>query len=303
MTDTKTKRLEEGNPSKGSTQPEEARETANTTESKNAERWQPPQFPKAIRYILIVLANTITFLNFASGVSAIVLVALDPRNVLYTLWGTRLILLAIIFDFSDGIPARLAQKEPGFFGTVVDSVADAFSFGLAPGVIIALSFSVNQLALAIPSIIIGAYFGFSALFRLIRFTLKPSKKWFRGIPAPGAGCAAAVYIIIKLYLEEIHQFLPSAVPIIGLLFMGLIATLMIVTFKYPTTKLKKNFLEIFLLGLAAVVIFSLVFIPLEYIIYPAGLMMALTCLYVFYGPFYVIRHMINRVNNAEEEES
>jgi len=273
--------------------------------TEEGKKWEAPEFPKYVKKFFAFLANFITTLNFASGVTAIILVSIDPRNPIYVLWAARLILLAIIFDFSDGIPARLAKKEPGFFGIVVDSVADTVSFGLAPAVMISLSLpfsgvSTAHFILAIFSIIVGAYFGFCTIFRLIRFTKSPSKKWFKGIPAPGAGCAAALYIIIKLYIEEIVFSDSIVTPIIGLIIMVFTGTMMIVNFRYPTTKLRKNFLEIFLLGLTAITIVSLTIIPLQYIIIPAGLMAGLTCLYVFYGPFYLLKHMLERakeVNN------
>ena len=62
----------------------------------STKRWQAPPLPPAVRYLLIALANLITSLNFASGVAAIVLVGIDPRNVTYTLWAARLILLAVL---------------------------------------------------------------------------------------------------------------------------------------------------------------------------------------------------------------
>lgn len=265
-----------------------------------------PEFSRPVRFLFMILANLITTLNFASGVIAIVLVSIDPRNEIFALWAARLVLLAIIFDFTDGIPARLAKKEPGFFGIVVDSAADTVSFGFAPSVMIALSLPFNNpvstthFYLAISSVVVGAYFGFCTIFRLIRFTKSPSKKWFKGIPAPGAGCAAALYIMIKLYIEVEIGSTSIITPIIGLLLMIFTGTMMIVTFRYPTTKLRKNFLEIFLLGLTAIVIVSLTFVPLEYIIYPAGIMAALTCLYVFYGPFYLLKHMLDRAKEAND---
>ncbi|TFF84634.1 hypothetical protein EU523_01490, partial [Candidatus Heimdallarchaeota archaeon] len=228
-----------------------------------------PTPPPFLRIILIILADLITTLNFVSGVIAIVLICIDPQSTIYFLWACRLILLAIIFDFADGIPARLANKEPGFFGTIIDSIADSVSFGLAPGILIAFSYPFSNpqnqsyLVVAIFSVIIGVYFASCALYRLIRFTKAPSKKWFKGIPAPGAGCAAALYGIMRLYLENNLNWSSLSIPIVGLLCMVLTATMMIVKIRYPTTKLRKNPIEIFLLGLTAVVLFSLAFIPLK----------------------------------------
>ena len=270
------------------------------------EKRKIPEFPKWLRIIFALLANLITTLNFAAGVTAIVLVSIDPRNELYLLWAGKLVLLAIIFDFSDGIPARLANKKPGFFGTFVDSAADTVSFGFAPAVMIAMSLpllpaiSTTHFILAIFSIIVGVYFGFCTIFRLVRFTKAPSKKWFKGIPSPGAGCAAAIYIVIKTYVENQIGSNTIIVPIIGLIFMIFAATMMIVKIKYPTTKLPKNFLEVFLLGLAAITIIAVVATPKQYIIYPAAFMGALTIFYISYGPFYLITHMMERAKQVEE---
>lgn len=295
---------------------EESQVEQNENESMDEEQPQkrkwlnnPDELPKFVRISLTILADTITFLNFASGVTAIVLSVIffiDPTKVILSLWAARLVLLAIIFDFTDGIPARLAKKNPGFVGTVVDSAADTVSFGFAPMVMIALSMqltnteSTAHFVLAICSVIVGVYFGFCTTFRLVRFTKTPSKKWFQGIPSPGAGCAAAVYIIIKLYIENKVGSTSIATPIVGLIFMIMAATMMIVKVKYPTTKLPKNFLEVFLLGLTAIVIVTLAVMPFDYIIYPAGVMAVLTMFYILYGPFYLVTHMLERGKQIDD---
>ena len=283
-------------------------DNSDASEDTKGKRFTIPEFSKPLRMFFAFLANLITTLNFASGVIAIVLVAIDPRNPIYILWSSKLILLAIIFDFSDGIPARLAKKDPGFFGVVVDSVADTVSFGLAPAVMLILSLpytnpeSTAHFALAIASAVVGTYFAFCTIFRLVRFTKSPSKKWFKGVPAPGAGSAAACYFIIKLYIEAEIGSTNVAVPIVGLLLMVFTGTMMIVNFRYPTTKLRKNYLEIFLLGLAAVTIVATAAFPLSIIIYPAALMAALTYFYIFYGPFYLLAHMLDRAKEVENNQ-
>jgi len=297
------------------TNEESQKETKSLTEEQTQKRkWlkDPDELPRFIRITLTIIADTITFLNFASGVTAIILSIIyfiDPTKYILSLWAARLVLLAIIFDFTDGIPARLAKKNPGFVGTVVDSAADTVSFGFAPTVMIALSLplmntlSTAHLVLAICSVVVGAYFGFCTIFRLIRFTKSPSKKWFQGIPSPGAGCAAAVYIIIKLYIEIIVGSSTIATPIVGLVFMIMAATMMIVKVRYPTTKLPKNFLEVFLLGLTAIVIVTLAVMPfdyLDYIIYPASIMAVLTMFYILYGPYYLVTHMLERAKQVDD---
>ncbi len=75
------------------------------------------------------IPNTITSLNLLSGCLS-VLLAFEG----YILYAVYMIFLAAIFDFMDGMSARLL-KAYSIVGKELDSLADVVSFGVAPSVI------------------------------------------------------------------------------------------------------------------------------------------------------------------------
>jgi CDP-diacylglycerol--serine O-phosphatidyltransferase len=76
------------------------------------------------------IPNTITSLNLLSGCISITL-AFEG----YMLFAVYMIFLAAIFDFLDGMSARLLNSYSNV-GKELDSLADVVSFGVAPSVII-----------------------------------------------------------------------------------------------------------------------------------------------------------------------
>ena len=75
------------------------------------------------------IPNTITCLNLFCGCSA-ALMAMEG----YLVWASFLVILAAVFDFMDGLAARLL-KAYSPMGKELDSLADMVSFGFVPGVI------------------------------------------------------------------------------------------------------------------------------------------------------------------------
>ncbi|MCK5029631.1 MAG: CDP-alcohol phosphatidyltransferase family protein, partial [Bacteroidales bacterium] len=76
------------------------------------------------------IPNTITSLNLLSGCISIVL-AFEG----YITFSVYMIFLAALFDFLDGMSARML-KAFSVVGKELDSLADIVSFGVAPSVII-----------------------------------------------------------------------------------------------------------------------------------------------------------------------
>lgn len=75
------------------------------------------------------IPNTITCLNLFCGCSA-ALMAMEG----YLVWASFLVILAAVFDFMDGLAARVL-KAYSPMGKELDSLADMVSFGFVPGVI------------------------------------------------------------------------------------------------------------------------------------------------------------------------
>ncbi|HEX2974704.1 MAG TPA: CDP-diacylglycerol--serine O-phosphatidyltransferase [Bacteroidales bacterium] len=158
------------------------------------------------------IPNLITSLNLVSGFFAIVFAA--SGDVVGASW---LIVAAMIFDYFDGFAARLL-KSYSDMGKELDSLADAVSFGVAPGFIILRLMSNLQSAdtiLLIPNefqissvlLLIPVIMPVCAALRLARFNIDPTQgTTFRGLPAPANGIG-----VISLVLA----FNFSASPAIG----------------------------------------------------------------------------------------
>ncbi|MDQ1769795.1 CDP-diacylglycerol--serine O-phosphatidyltransferase [Labilibaculum sp. A4] len=138
------------------------------------------------------IPNSITCLNLLSGCTAS-LMAMEG----YLVNAAFLILLAAVFDFFDGLAARVL-KAYSPMGKELDSLADMVSFGFAPGVIalaylknavlgspsadfVPAELSYSQIALLLSAFIIPI---FSAL-RLAKFNIDTRQtSSFIGVPTP-----------------------------------------------------------------------------------------------------------------------
>jgi phosphatidylserine synthase len=171
-------------------------------------------------------ANLATLANALLGVGAILYVLAGNK-----LWAMLLVAAAIGFDGLDGILSRRSTLPPSSFGRVADSVADAITFGLAPGFLIAVHTSNTSqwapwatLALALA----GAYFA-AAIGRLVYFTLRGfQRSYFLGVPTP----QAALALIVALLFHDIPAF-QTVQPLAVLIGTAGIAVMMVVPVPYP----------------------------------------------------------------------
>lgn len=142
----------------------------------------------------------------------------------YLLWGIYLILLATIFDFLDGLAAKLLKAQSPI-GAQLDSLADMVTFGVAPGILIYAYF--NHEYIAYLSFLIPV---FSAL-RLAKFNVDTEQTdYFKGIPTPANAIFWIGIVLAMLNGVDIHPVL-IAVLIVGmsLLMMG---NLKMISFKF-----------------------------------------------------------------------
>jgi CDP-diacylglycerol--serine O-phosphatidyltransferase len=131
------------------------------------------------------IPNFVTLLNLICGAIAIVL-SFDQALVA----AAYFIALAAVFDFMDGMLARLLNAKSDI-GLQLDSLADVISFGLAPSFIIyqMMLTSENMPAFSIGGLAVMAFAAFlipafSAL-RLARFNIDPAQtEGFVGLPTP-----------------------------------------------------------------------------------------------------------------------
>lgn len=125
-------------------------------------------------------------MNLCCGFAAILVADLHKSAVL--------LLLGMFFDVFDGLLARMLKVQSQF-GKELDSLADLVSFGVAPAYLYTLMTPVDHWSMYIPSffILIG-----SAL-RLAIFNLRPSTKYFTGLPTP-----ASTFFLVGLFIG--YQF-------------------------------------------------------------------------------------------------
>jgi CDP-diacylglycerol--serine O-phosphatidyltransferase len=136
------------------------------------------------------IPNIITLLSLIAGISSI-------KFSIQGNWkfAVLMIMLAAFFDFFDGWMARKLKKSSQF-GAELDSLSDFISFGLAPSLLINLSFT-HELGRI--GWVISLFYIICAALRLARFNIENMKEksvTFFGIPSP----AAAVIVMIPLYM-------------------------------------------------------------------------------------------------------
>ena len=123
------------------------------------------------------IPNTITSMNLLCGVLGVI-ASLDGRLE----QGFALMILAAVFDFCDGLAARLL-KAYSEIGKELDSLADDVSFGVLPAVMLYKISGTDIAVLRYLPLLLAA---FSAL-RLAKFNLDERQHdSFIGLPTPAA---------------------------------------------------------------------------------------------------------------------
>lgn len=210
------------------------------------------------------IPNIITGLNMFSGCMAVTL-ALFGMPV----YAAMFIVLSSIFDFCDGLSARLL-KAYSDMGKELDSLADLISFGFAPAAIayniLAENFGLNisgvislepkSFMLLIPFIMVV----FSG-FRLAKFNIDTRQTVsFLGLPTPANAIFWACFPVIKEYSGQqwlIDILYNPVFIIIALLVFSilLISEIPMFSFKVKTLGFRENIDRyIFLLSIVALLV-------------------------------------------------
>ena len=162
------------------------------------------------------IPNMFTFGNAALGISAIV----HTINGNITI-GAFLLLIAMVFDFFDGFTARKLNVTSDI-GKELDSLADAISFVTAPSLIIYM----NYLSPSNWGIIVSALIVIFGIYRLARFNIHGTTKYFVGIPTPLFALVTVILILGNIALS----------PILASIIFLVLGYLMISKIKIPTFK-------------------------------------------------------------------
>lgn len=137
-----------------------------------------------------LIPSIITSLNLLCGFFAILL-----EDIFV---GSILILIALLFDVLDGLLARMLDVASDV-GKELDSFADMISFGLAPAYLYTLISPTESWLKFLPVCL----YLVGAAIRLARYNLKPSSKYFTGLPTPTAAFFMVGIFLGVQYNDEI----------------------------------------------------------------------------------------------------
>lgn len=142
--------------------------------------------PRPRRRAVVVLPNGLTLANLFFGIFAIVSASRGDFDA-----AARYIVFGAVADTLDGRIAR-ATNTGSKFGSELDSLVDAISFGLAPSLIMYFAVLNNTGW----DWIFCFLFTAAAVIRLARFNVEQAgraKTHFTGLPSPAAGMTLATY--------------------------------------------------------------------------------------------------------------
>ena len=205
---------------------------------------------------LFTLPNILTLCNLLCGAIAATL-ALTLGELQAAFW---LIVAAAVFDFLDGLVARLTRCYSEI-GKELDSLADVISFGFAPSAILLCIFQAaggtEWWGYAV--FVVAA---FSAL-RLAKFNIDPSQSdSFVGLPTP----AAALFIAASghIFAGGSYAVQPASVLIIaGCICYFLVSPIRMFALKFHSYGLRGNELRygFALLSLVALAVWQITAVP------------------------------------------
>ena len=221
------------------------------------------------------IPNTITCMNMACGCVAVVM-AFQGNFI----WSAIYILLAAVFDFFDGMVARLLNVKSDI-GKELDSLSDAVSFGLAPAAIIYnLLRSIMGDASYLPylAFLLAIFSG----LRLAKFNVDERQtSSFIGLPTPANAMFMSSLAALSdpiapvpgwFNMEVIYDIVSSPVVIISLVFLFsylLVCELPMFSLKFKNLKWEDNKIR-FILIISSVVlaaVFQMAAIPLIIILF------------------------------------
>ena len=164
----------------------------------------------------------------------------DPtHNMMLAGW---LIFIAMIFDALDGHVARLT-KASSQFGAQLDSLCDAVTFGVAPGLLLVKMVPSFEYYYPGAVWIIAAVYASCAVLRLARFNVETGENddhsTFQGLPSPAAAASIAGFAILFYTLRvekpeyEWKRSVDTAVQHLLPFFALIVALLMVSRIPYP----------------------------------------------------------------------
>ena len=177
--------------------------------------------------------------------------------------GLYFILLAVFLDAADGKLARFLDTASPF-GAELDTLADFFNFGIAPGIMIyhTLYQGTEYANLGWLATLVLAV---CCALRLARFNLSSKGEevalnkdnFFVGVPAPALACLALMPVFMHLYgWENTELPLLRAAYIIG---VGLLAVSTVPTFSIKHASIKRSHLPVAIVAFVSLIVCLMVY--------------------------------------------
>lgn len=217
------------------------------------------------------IPNAITLFNLLVGVIGIIRVLNGD-----ILSGAYFILIAALFDFLDGLVARLLKVQSEM-GKELDSLADVVSFGVLPGVILFMMAKANTTSEWLPYLTLIV--PMLSAYRLAKFNLDTRQSdRFIGLPTPANALFISTLPHIAMYWSNLGEVLTSPWVLVAIAWVFsilLVSEIPLIALKFKNFSFQQNAfkfllaaiaLGIFLwLGLAGIPLIILAYIGLSII--------------------------------------
>lgn len=139
------------------------------------------------------IPNIFTFINLSFGILSI-LATFDNKYALASVY----IIAAALVDRYDGRIARFLDVSSDL-GKELDSLADLVSFGVAPSILVFLSFNLESYGpFGIIGIIILLLFPICGAYRLARYNTASFDGVFTGVPITVIGSFIAIFALLSV---------------------------------------------------------------------------------------------------------
>ena len=207
----------------------------------------PSRKPDSELAITQLLPNMLTILAICAGLSAIRFGVQGN----YTL-AVHLVMAACVLDGLDGRIARLLGSDSKM-GAELDSLADVLNFGVAPPLILYFWALQDIRSLAWLAVLIYAV---CCVMRLARFNVsskseeaEPASAYFQGVPSPAGG----LLVMLPMYLSFAFTnapLVPAPVICLYMVFIGFLMISRIPTWSFKTSRVSRQNVKFFLVGVA-----------------------------------------------------
>ncbi|MGJ3235323.1 CDP-diacylglycerol--serine O-phosphatidyltransferase [Marivirga sp.] len=208
------------------------------------------------------IPNTITAANLFTGAVGVYFASQFQFE-----WVAFCIVLAAIFDFLDGMLARLL-KVHSEIGKQLDSLADMVTFGFLPSYVLFQFLQMNDAGiLSFTAFLIAV---FSAL-RLAKFNIDTRQsEEFIGLPTPANALLLGFLVFLKDYEKLGFLFETPSLLIIAVVFsLLLVAEIPMIALKFKNFNIRENIFRYLTIIMAVVLIsiFQFSAIPVVILLY------------------------------------